>query len=317
MILTQGSALPGAVGTPDLGAVGYTPTIFEREHNLALYETLVIAGISNTKYEGKIKNFGDSVIVPELPTINTFNYYPGMGLPLQAPSPSSTTLLIDHAQGFNYAVNAVQQAQSHVNFTDWQMHAVETLKRDIDRVPLQDIYTDAGTGNAGIAAGVNSGAYNLGDTTHAVAVDSTNAHKLVTMMGAVLDEQKWGDADRWIVAPPWFFQLLKISPIGDAAVTGDPSSPLRHGAVGMIDRFRLHRSNELMTASGTNGTASVTGTYIMFGTKQALTFATQLSISETLKNPTDFGDIHRGVQVFGYKVMKSEGIGTMFAYYNG
>lgn len=317
MVLTQTAALAGAVGTPDLGNAGYIPTIYSKKHNLYLYENLVIAGISNTDYQGDIANQGDSVIVPELPDITIFDYHPQTGLPLQAPSPSSTTLLIDHAKGFNYAINAVQEKQSHVNFADWNNHAVNMLARSIDAVPLQDIYTDAGTGNAGTTAGVNSGAFNLGDTTHAVAVDKDNAHKLVTMMGAVLDEQKWGDKDRWLVAPPWFFQLLKISPIGDAAVTGDASSPLRHGAIGEVDRFRLHRSNELMTASGTNGTASVTGTYILFGTKQALTFATQLTISEVLKNPNDFGNIHRGLQVFGYKVMKSEGIGCAFCYYNG
>ena len=49
------------------------------------------------------------------------------------------------------------------------------------------------------------------------------------------------------------------------------------------------------------------------GDKNALTFASQILNNEMLRNPNDFGDLQRGLQVYGRKVIDSEGIGILYA----
>ncbi len=42
-----------------------------------------------------------------------------------------------------------------------------------------------------------------------------------------------------------------------------------------------------------------------------LTFASQMTNVETIRSETTFGNIIRGLQVYGYKVVKPEALATM------
>jgi hypothetical protein len=47
---------------------------------------------------------------------------------------------------------------------------------------------------------------------------------------------------------------------------------------------------------------------IVAGHKSAITFASQITKMETIRNPNDFGDYIRSLNVFGYKVVKPESL---------
>ena len=53
--------------------------------------------------------------------------------------------------------------------------------------------------------------------------------------------------------------------------------------------------------------------HTLFGHKSALTFASQLVENEMLKDPEDFGELIRGLQVYGYEVIQPTAIGTLYA----
>ena len=59
---------------------------------------------------------------------------------------------------------------------------------------------------------------------------------------------------------------------------------------------------------------TVNVTNIIYGHKSGLTFASQLLKNETIRSENFFGEKLRGLQVFGYKVIKPEAIGWMYAY---
>ena len=46
----------------------------------------------------------------------------------------------------------------------------------------------------------------------------------------------------------------------------------------------------------------------------AIAFASQMAKTETLRNPTDFGDLVRGLNVFGHKVVKPEALALLIVY---
>lgn len=113
-----------------------------------------------------------------------------------------------------------------------------------------------------------------------------------------------------MVIPQWMATLISTSDLKDASLAGDDTSILRNGRLGMIDTFTLYKSNQLST--GTDGSGNTT-TRILFGTNAAITFATQITENEHLVNPNDFGILHRGLQVYGYKVVKPVAIGVLYA----
>jgi len=142
----------------------------------------------------------------------------------------------------------------------------------------------------------------MGVTGTPLLIDKDNILDVIVDMGSILDEQNVPQTQRWVVLPPLFCGMIKKSDLKDASLAGDATSVMRNGRLGMIDRFMIYSSNNIATAvSGTEHN-------IVAGHPSAVTFASQLTKNETLKNQDDFGDLVRGLQVFGYKVIKEEGL---------
>jgi hypothetical protein len=127
-------------------------------------------------------------------------------------------------------------------------------------------------------------------------------------MGQVLDEQDVPETGRWLVIPSWMAALIKNSDLKQAYLTGDSQSPLRNGKLGMIDRFTLYVSNNLPYATdlgsdsstgGTGTAADVRGWNILAGTRDAISFASQMTNVETIRAQSTFGNIVRGLNVYG------------------
>ena len=94
--------------------------------------------------------------------------------------------------------------------------------------------------------------------------------------------------------------MLKQSELRQAYLTGDATSPLRNGQVGMVDRFTVYQSNLLHTpTSGTDATY----THVLAGHPKAISFASQFTNTETVRLETTFGDAVRGLKVYGSKVV--------------
>jgi hypothetical protein len=115
---------------------------------------------------------------------------------------------------------------------------------------------------------------------------------------------------RWMVMPEWMATLVLLSDLKGADLTGMQKSILLNGKLPMqIGNFTLYRSNQLST--GADGSAN-TCTRVLFGSMEAISFATQITVNEHLVNPDDFGMLHRGLQVYGYKTVKAEALGVLF-----
>jgi len=70
-----------------------------------------------------------------------------------------------------------------------------------------------------------------------------------------------------------------------------------------MDRFTLYISN-LLPSSATDATNFAAGEQPIFaGHSHSITFASQISKIETLRSELTFGQILRGLQVYGYAVL--------------
>jgi hypothetical protein len=141
-------------------------------------------------------------------------------------------------------------------------------------------------------------------------------------MSTVLDEQNVPEDGRWLVLSPFDRHLLMQSNLAQAYFTGDSSSTIRTGKIGMIDRFTVYVSNLLPrgaagkalvaglsdTATGAAVASAKARRVMMAGTKAAVSFAMTVNKTEPLRNQTDFGDIVRGLAVYGRKTVKPQAL---------
>lgn len=287
-----------------------TPEIWSGKTLVKFYKATVFAEISNTDYEGEIKNAGDTVHIRTIPDITINDYYIGQDLVYERPATSVVDLLIDKGKSYSLAINDVEKLQSDIAYVEkWTDDAGEQLAITIDNGILADVYADVHASNAGATAGAVSSSIDLGATGAAVPLDKTNILDYIVDGGTVLDEQNIPQTQRWLVLPAIFCGMIKKSDLKDASLAGDGTSILRNGRMGTIDRFTLYSSNQVATT--TDGADTVYNS--IGGHPASLTFASQLVKNETLKNPWDFGDLLRGLQVYGYKVIKPEAMFHLYA----
>ena len=190
----------------------------------------------------------------------------------------------------------------------WSEDASEQMKIKTDTLVFGSIGAAVSAQNAGSTAGRLSGDINLGATGAPRVADKNSILDLIVDAGLVLDEQNVPETGRYLLLPTWACAQLKKSDLKDASLTGDGTSVLRNGRLGMIDRFTIYASNLLPMVTDT-GKKCVTA---FAGHKDGLTFANQLTKTEDLRAESTFGTIMRGLNVFGFKVIKPEAIAALY-----
>ena len=274
------------------------------------YKSTVFGAISNTNYEGEISKYGDKVIIRQTPDMTISDYRKNMKLNYEQPVISTVELMIDRGKYFAFAVDNVDKRQADINFIeDWSDDAAEQMKIAIDSDVLNNIYSDVHASNKGITAGAESSGYNIGASGSAVPVTKANVLDYIVDCGSILSEQNVPETGRWMVIPTWMANYIKKSDLKDASMTGDTVSPLRNGRLGVIDQFEIFITNNYTSVSDTQ-----TCYHVLFGTKHATTFAAQMTDMETLPNPDTFGQLIRGLNVYGYEVIKPQAMGDLDCY---
>jgi hypothetical protein len=293
-------SFPNAGGRPNYSG-NFIPEIWSGKLIENFYDATVLAAIANTDYEGEIRQHGDTVNIRTTPEITIKTYVKGQTLSVENPDKPKLQLIIDKGEYFACIEDDVDKVQSDIALMDtWSKDASERMKIKIDQRVLTDILPDISGLNKGATAGRISGDIDLGTTGSALAIDKTNVIDLIVNMGTVLDEANTPEQDRFLVIPAKMAGYIKRSDLKDASLTGDSMTPLRNGRLGMIDRFTLYVSHNLNVSSGK---FSVVG-----GHKMGFTFASQMTNMETIRSETTFGNIIRGLQVYGYKVVKPEAL---------
>lgn len=297
----------------------FIPTIWSSKLNVKFYASSVFADICNRNWEGEISNVGDKVIINNIPSLVINDYVVGGNLNYQTPTPNTIEMVVDRAKYFGFNVADVLEYQSQPNLMDmFSSDAAEQMRTVIDSTCIYRTFNQGAAANRGANAGIKSGSLNLGTDAAPVSLASANAVlDLILAMASALDEQNVPDSDRYLVIDPATRMRLMQSDLRQVQITGDGTSPLRNGQIGKIDRFTIYLSNQLPTiaangtvwTSGDGSEATVGATTnaarrraLIAGHKSAISFASQMSKTEQLRNPTDFGDLVRGLQIFGHRV---------------
>lgn len=308
----------------------FIPAVWSAKLNAKFYAASVYGEIANTDWQGEVSSMGDKVYINTAPSITIANYAAGTNLNYQVPTPDMQELLIDKGKYFAFQINDVLEYQAKPNLMDmFAGDAAEQMRIAIDSNVVYNTFSQAAAANKGATAGAKSSSYNLGTDAAPVTLSATNVVQKVLELASVLDEQNVPETDRYLVIDPATRALLFQSDLAKAYATGDATSPVRNGKIGTIDRFTVYVSNQLpkgaagtatpwLSGDGTENSVTTTGTVakrraIIAGHKSAITFASQITKMETVRNPNDFGDFIRSLNVYGFKVVKPESLALLVA----
>lgn len=308
----------------------FIPTVWSAKLNAKFYAASVYGDIANTNWQGEIGGMGDKIVINTAPTITVSNYVAGTGVTYEAPTPSTVELLIDKGKYFAFQINDVLDYQSKPDLMDmFASDAAEQMRIAIDSNVMYNTIFNGASANKGATAGVKSGSYAMGTDATPITLTAANVVQKVLEMASILDEQNVPETDRFLVIDPATRALLFQSELAKAYSTGDSTSPVRNGKIGTIDRFTVYVSNQLpkgaagtatpwTSGDGTEDSVTTTGTVakrkaIVAGHKSAITFASQITKMETVRNPSDFGDYIRSLNVYGFKVVKPDALALLVA----
>jgi len=194
----------GAFDTTPSYSGGFIPQLWSNKLNAKFYQNTMLTEVSNTSWEGEIKNQGDSIRIRTAPSI-VIDDYAGAGTTLttRVPVPIYADLQINKGKYFSVQVNDVLAHQADIDlmetFTD---DAAKQLKIAIENEAFfQWFFTEGpAAANAGANAGKISAGYDLGEDTAPIQQSTAgNLLKLILRMSAALDEQNVPEEGRWLL----------------------------------------------------------------------------------------------------------------------
>jgi len=245
----------------------------------------------NTNYEGEIKNQGDKVriITPADVTISTLG---SSNLEYSELAPESTELVIDQKKFFAFKINDVAQAQANTSIMDAHL---ESAKQAIEVV--QDSFL------LGMHAEVDP-ANIVGDDSAPIELSKSTIYGHFVNLALKLKNSNalTNGKSPWVVINPTIEAFLLQSPEFIAA-HNVAEKTLREGAIGRIAGMDVLVSTNLSSVDGKF--------YILAGTNDAITFASQLAKIESLRDKDSFSDLVRGLYLYGAKTVQPKALPKM------
>ena len=289
----------------------FVPEIFSKKIQNFFRKSSVIEAITNTDYAGEIAAFGDTVKIIKEPEITVAAYTRAASTTKQYLTDQELTLVIDKANSFKFIVDDIEEELSHINFASvGASSAAYTLKNTMDAEVLSAMFAGVSTatpdhrlgGDGNGAASASFGSNDPLDMGHASGELTPLA--IMARMARLLDDSQVPEDQRWFVAKPEFYEELAST--DSKLMTSDfnqGDGGVRNGLVasGSIRGFQMYKS------SNVPATTNATGQCLAGHMSSTATAQSILNI-ETLRDTDTFGDIVRGLHVYGRQVLRDDAL---------
>jgi len=279
-----------------MAITNFIPEVWSAQLLSSLKKALVFAGPQtvNTKFEGEIKDAGDSVRITSIsrPTIGT--YVKGVTvITPQDLTDAERTLTIDQSRYFAFKIDDIDMRQAKSGGALMSEAAVEAAYglRDVIDLYVAALYTGADAANKISTTSI---------TTPALAVTG------LINLKVKLDNANVPMEGRYAIIPPWYHGLLLAD---DRFVRNDASGTteaLRNGVVGRAFGFDIFLSNNVTVVTGDDY-------LVCAGVNSAITFATQINKIEAYRPENEFSDALKGLNLYGAKLVRPSAIATLTA----
>ena len=297
----------------------FLPKIYSKKVLNFFRKASVVEAITNTDYAGEISAFGDSVRIIKEPVISVSDYTRGSDTTATKLTDQELTLVVDSAKAFKFIVDDIETNMSHVNFKEVATSSAAYALRDsYDAAVIASMFSGVSTSSPDHVLGADASAATQTMGQHqggSNAIDllgsdgtGTDPLDVMSFMAKLLDEQSVPEEGRWFVAPPSFYNELAQS--GSKLLSVDFNAgqgSIRNGLVssGKLRGFDMYKSNNVAATSTSTGK-------ILAGHISSTATAQTIISTEVLRDPTSFGDIVRGLHVYGAKVLRPEALVSAF-----
>lgn len=256
---------------PEVWAAGVTQSFIANQ---------VVIPTLNTQYVGNATR-GNTVHIINATTPTIVDYAAaGRTITAEALADTEVQLLINQEKAFSVNVDDVDRVQAAGEFNAWTEAAGRALAEDAESYVIAQMV--AGSTQA-----------NTGD----VVVDTpAEAKAAIRAIRKSLTEAKVPTSGRFVIVNPDFADLL-LQDLSDVSVAGS-STELRDGAI-----LRLYGMDVIESPLVDIDRPAALGYH-----QDMVAFVNQIDSLESLRNPTKFSDIVRGLNVYGAKVVKSEAV---------
>ena len=268
----------------------FIPELWNARLLNALDKAHVFAGLVNRDYEGEIKKQGDTVHINTIGevTIGTYTKDTDFSSGPQALTATDSTLVINQAKYFNFAVDDIDTAQAAGDIMDKAMQRAAYGLADAADKYLADQ----------LAAAITTANGNQVGTT-AVALTKENVYENIVKMKTILDKANVPTTGRWLVVPPEMVALILQDDRFVKTGGTKAEDTLANGWVARAVGFDIYESNNCNST-----TASSTTTYtVTAGDEGACTYAEQISDTEAYRPEKRFADAVKGLHLYGAKVV--------------
>lgn len=294
----------------------FMPELYSKKVLNFFRKASVAEAITNTDYAGEISAFGDSVKIIKEPVITVDQYERGGAVTATTLTDNEVTLVVDTANAFKFIVDDIETSMSHVNFKEVASSSAAYALRDaFDTGVIAKLFAGVSASSPNhilgsdsatdLAAGTFDGTGNL-DIGYASG--EHDPIDVLSHMARLLDEQSVPEEGRWFLANPEFYeQLVQTSSKLMSVDFNAGQGSIRNGLVssGKLRGFDMYKTNNIAATSNAAGKC-------IAGHISSTCTAQTIINTEVVRDTASFGDIVRGLHVYGAKVLRPEALVSAF-----
>jgi len=293
----------------------FLPSIYSAKVLNFFRKASVVEAITNTDYSGEISNYGDSVKIIKEPVISVYDYTRGSDTTETKLTDQELTLVVDSAKAFKFIVDDIERDMSHVNFKEVATSSAAYALRDsFDSSVIESMFSGVASSSPDHVLGADSATklaadiYDGAGSIDLGADSETDPLNVLARMARLLDDANVPEEGRWFVASPEFYEQLSQS--GSKLLSVDFNAgqgSIRNGLVssGKLRGFNMYKSNNIAAVSNATGKC-------LAGHISSTATAQTIISTEVLRDPSSFGDIVRGLHVYGAKVLRDDALVSAF-----
>lgn len=269
----------------------FVPEVWSQKLNQLLQKNCVMLQCVNRNWEGEIKNQGDTVkiITPAQVSVSTLT---SDDITYNTLAPTSQDLVIDQKKFFAFKIDDISQAQSNTDIMEAHLVSATNAIEEVQDAYLLGMHTNVAAANT---IGTEDAPISLNKTTIyeyfvklSLALKNSNAVHTGVRPWVVINP----DVEAYLLQSPEFISAYNVA-----------DETLREGSIGRIAGMDVLVSTNLSDVDGKY--------YVLAGTNDAITFASQLSKIESLRDKDSFSDLVRGLYLYGAKTVQPKALAKM------
>ncbi len=256
----------------------FTPIIWSETLHRLLEKQYIAVAHCNRDFEGEIRQCGDTVRICGTGPINVGDYIKNSDMELpENIDTNARDLVINQAKYFNFQIDDIDRVQSKPDLMKHAMKQAASALQDAADMYVFELCQGA---------------------TNSIAKDVTVSNIIDTIIEArtkLYTQNVTDSTEVYLEVSPAVAELIFKAKVDLAS---DNSAVLENGCIGSLMGCKIYVSNNIPCSNSSGGVVN----HCFMRTKDAITFAEQLSEIEAYRPENRFADAVKGLHLYGARL---------------